>query len=68
MKRRSEGASPNGGFLYFRPVEFLEQSLLFFSGAKIECGAFTNRNRDGTPWLQRRYTCIAVSAVGLKHS
>ena len=34
MKRRSKGASPNGGFLNFWPVEFLEQSLLFFSGAK----------------------------------
>jgi hypothetical protein len=36
--------------MYFRPVEFLEQSLLFFSGAKIECRAFTNGNdRDRTP-------------------
>jgi len=25
MKRRSKDASPNGGFLYFWPVEFLEQ-------------------------------------------
>lgn len=50
MKRRSKGASPNGGFLYFRLVEFLEQSLLSFSGAKIEGGVFTKQNdRDGTP-------------------
>jgi hypothetical protein len=48
MKRRSKGASPNGGFLYFRPVEFLEQSSYSSLGAKIECGAITIRNdRDG---------------------
>src|ERR1022692_3591326 len=48
MKRRSKGASPNGGFLYFRPVEFLEQSSYSSLGAEIECGAITIRNdRDG---------------------
>src|ERR1035437_764497 len=36
MKRRSKGASPNGGFLYFRPVEFLEQSSYSSLGAEIE--------------------------------
>jgi hypothetical protein len=35
---------PNGGFLYFRPVELLVESFLFFPGVRIECGAFTNRN------------------------
>src|ERR1022692_3415505 len=40
MKRRSKGASPNGGFL--------EQSSYSSLGAKIECGAITIRNdRDG---------------------
>src|ERR1019366_3687560 len=34
--------------LYFRPVEFLEQSSYSSLGAKIECGTITIRNdRDG---------------------
>jgi len=44
MKRRSKGASPNGGFLYFRPVEFLEQS----SYSSLELRLNVELSRTGT--------------------
>jgi hypothetical protein len=41
MKRRSKGASPNGGFLYFWPVEFLEQ--ISYSSLELRSGVFRKR-------------------------